>query len=189
MPKIESLLYSPLNMDEFRNFCIEGKPTGATTFEKDEDKRDMVGVFKWLTGWSVNEAHFFHTSQKDPLQLFIVQVQPEDVVERPWFRRLPFAKPRILFQPDIPGVDRQLRIDGLFGRQDTFLSMSNLFAGLEHDADLDARFAALQEDARAVIERLNDDPDELEQFFAALRGDEGTEAGKVFARLNFPSRN
>lgn len=191
MPKIESLLYSPINMDDFRKFCIEGKPkqTTPTTYEKDEDKRDIVGVFSWLNGWRVNAAHFFHTSQEDPLQLFIVLVHPRDEVERPWFRRLPFDRPRILFQPDIPGIDRQLRIDGLFGRQDTFLPMSNLFAGLEHDADLDAQFAAQQKRVLALLEQLEGDPAETENFLAALRSDEGTEPGEVFARFRFSLRN
>src|ERR1044071_5213549 len=105
MPKTESLLYSPLNMDEFRTFCIEGKPLPTTppSFEKDEDGRDIVGVFSWLNGWRVKAARFFHTSQKDPLQLFIVLVQPDDSEEetRPWFIRLDFAPPRILFQPEV----------------------------------------------------------------------------------------
>jgi hypothetical protein len=192
VPKIESLFYSALNMDEFRKFCIEGKPLPTTppSFEKDEDGRDIVGVFSWLNGWRVKEAHFFHTSQKDPLQLFIVLVEPDDSEEetRPWFSRLAFAPPRILFQPEIPGIDKQLRLEGLFGTQDTFLSMSNLFAGLEHDSDLDAQFAAQQEDVRALLEQLKDDPAERENFLAALRGDEGSEPAEVFARLKFSLR-
>jgi len=195
MPRIESLLYSPLNMVEFREFCIEGKPKNTTpvTYEKDEDQRDMVGVFSWLNGWRVKKAQFFRTSlknpQTDPLQLFIVLVEPEDIsVERPWFRRLTFAKPKILFRPDIPGIDRQLRIDGLFGRQETFLTMSELFAGLEHDEDLDAKFAAKQKDVRALLEQLKDDEDATKNFLAALRSDEGTKSAEVFARLKFSLR-
>lgn len=191
MPQIESLLYRTNDMETFIKFCVEGKrlptkPGDPPKFEQDEQQRDMTGVFKWLTGWSVDEAHFFHTSQNDPLQLFIVQVLPEDVVERPWFRHLPVVKPRILFQPEIPGIDRQIRLDGLFGKRDTFLSLTELFAGLEKDDDLDEQFAALQTRVRDQLEGLNDDPVAMDEFFAALRGDRGTDAGKVFARHNFP---
>jgi hypothetical protein len=175
MPKIESLFYSALNMDEFRKFCIEGKPLPTTppSFEKDEDGRDIVGVFSWLNGWRVKEAHFFHTSQKDPLRLFIVLVEPDDSEEetRPWFSKLDFAPPRILFQPEIPGIDKQLRLEGLFGTQEAFLEMSDLFAGLEHDADLDAKFAAKQEEVRAVLKQLKADPAGTEKFLATLRGE------------------
>jgi hypothetical protein len=193
MPTIESLLYSPINMDEFREFCIEGKPTGSTVppkFEKDEDLRDMVGVFSWLNGSRVDAAHFFHTAQQDPLQLFIALVQPRNPeVERPWFRRLDFKRPRILFQPDIPGIDRQLRIDGLFGKQETFLSMGDLLAGLEPDLDLDEQFARQQGRVLAVLEQLEGDEARIEKFLAALRSDKGSESGEVFDKLKFSLRD
>jgi hypothetical protein len=199
MPKIESLLYSPLNMVDFRNFCIEGKPIKPATvppsYETDEDGRQIVGVISWLNGWGVKKAQFFHTSlthpQENPLQLFIVLVEPDDSEDetRPWFIRLDFDPPRILFQPEIPGIDKQLRLEGLFGTQNTFLSMSELFAGLEQDTDLDAEFAALQKKVGDVIGQLEGDTDSIQEFLAALRSDDGSNSAEVFAKHKFSLRD
>ena len=193
MPIIESLFYRTLNMEEFIAFCVEGKPLPTTppSFEKDEDGRDIVGVFSWLHGWSVQEAHFFHTSQNDPLQLFIALIQHQDggAVDRPWFRRLVFAPPRILFHPEIPGIDKQLRLDGQFATLDTFVSISDLLAAVQPDPALDAKFAAQKERVLAVLNQLGDDPARIDRFLAALRSDRGSEPGEVFEELKFSLRN
>jgi len=192
MPDIDILVYSPNDMKDFIRFCVEGKPTGETdpqtglpTFEQDEDGNDIRGVFSWLNGHEVDTAQFFHTVQNDDMQLFIAEVQKDenDDGDRPWFRRIKTKPPIIIFEPDIAGIDKLLRIDGKFGTLTKFKPLSELLGTLAEDKPLEAKFAASKQKVLKVLTQLEKDPTRRRAFLAALRSDRGSMPTEVFARI------
>src|SRR6185295_14134987 len=78
MSKIEILVYSPKNMDKFKEFCVKGKRNSSGDFETDDQNRDIRGVFDWLHGREVPKARFFHTPADHPFQFFIALVQKNE---------------------------------------------------------------------------------------------------------------
>lgn len=187
MSKVEILFYSPLDLDEFKKFCFKGKEASPGVPAKDEDGRKMVGVFSWLKGWGVKEAHFFHTPADHPMKFFIALVKKRDGDNevRPWFRRVATTPPKIALLPDIPGVDKVLRIDGELGMLDGFSPIGELLGAVTSDPDLDAKFAALSQRVQDVLQRLEEDPAGTERFLAALRGDKESDPVGVFKELSF----
>jgi len=189
MPNIEILAYSPTDLDDFINFCIEGKRTGPDTFEIDEEGREIRGVMSWLHGRVVSEAHFFHTPQKHPMTFFmaLVQKDEDENEERPWFE-VTTNPPMIILDPQIAGLDRQVRVDGQIGMLQGFLSIGDLLAAVEPDPALDAEFEAQRQRVHEVLERLEQDPAGKKRFLAALRSDRGSKPAEVFKELNFSLR-
>jgi hypothetical protein len=101
MPNLEILLYSPINMDSFIDFCINGKNDANGKPLKDEHDREMTGIFAWLHGREVPMARFFSSGPHDPVQLFMAIIQPVEDEPRPWF--------------SIPGFKGLVREDGTIG--------------------------------------------------------------------------
>ena len=192
MPKIEILFYSPLDLDEFIDFCIRGKETSPGVAAKDEDGNDIFGVISWLNGWGVQEAHFFHTPKNHPMTFFMALVhkhEDEDEV-RPWFSTNLSTPPKIILEPDIPGIDKVLRVDGELGMLDEPKSLDELLAAIKSDPDLDAEFAAQRARVQDVLKRLEQDSAGRRRFLAALRGQgEIKRAAEVFKELNFSLRD
>jgi hypothetical protein len=190
MPKIEILAYSPLDLDKFIKFCIKGVEQSPGVAAVDEDGREILGVFSWLHGWSAREAHFFHTPKNHPMKFFmaLVRKRKDDDEVRPWFRRVAATPPKITVEPDIPGIDKVLRIDGELGELEAFLPISELLAAVESDPALDAEFVAQQGRVLETLKRLEEDPDGIKRFLAALRSDKGSRPREVFEELKFSLR-
>jgi hypothetical protein len=184
MPKIEILFYSPKNLNEFIDFCINGKPT-----EPGQD--EIFGVISWLHGWGVQEAHFFHTPPNHAMTFFmaLVHKHEDDPTVRPWFITDLSAPPRIILEPDIPGIDEVLRVDGELGMLDEPKSIGELLAAVTLDEDLEAAFVATKKRVDEVLKRLGQDPHGKERFLAALRSERGSKPAEVFKELNFSLRD
>jgi len=191
MPKIEILEYSPLDLDEFIKFCIKGKETSPGVAAQDEDGRDIFGVMSWLNGWGVPEAHFFHTPKNHPMTLVMVLVQKRDdeEEERPWFSTDLSAPPNITLKPDIPGIDKQLRVDGGLGTLPGFVPIGELLSAVESDPDLDAAFVAQRKRVQDVLKRLEGDAAGTKRFLEALRSERGSKPAEVFKELDFSLRD
>lgn len=190
MPKIEILFYSPNDLDEFIDFCIRGKEVSKGVAAKDEDGRDIFGVISWLNGWGVTEAHFFHTPKGHPMTFFMALVHKRDGddEERPWFITDLSAPPKIILEPDIPGIDKVLRVDGELGMLDAPQPFEQLLAAIKPDPDLDKEFAAQRARVQEALKGLEGDPDGRKRFFKALRGERGSNGAEVFKALNFSPR-
>jgi len=191
MPNVEILDYSPFDLDEFIDFCIRGKETSPGVAAVDEDGRAIFGVMSWLNGWGVPEAHFFHTPKDHPMTLFMVLVQKRDDGEeqRPWFSTDLSAPPKIILEPDVPGIDKQLRVDGGLGMLPGFLPIGELLAAVESDPDLDAEFVAQRKRVQDVLKRLEKDPAGTKRFLEALRSERGSKPADVFKEFNFSLRD
>lgn len=191
MSKIEILFYSPNDLDEFIDFCIRGKEVSKGVAAQDEDGRDIFGVISWLNGWGVTEAHFFHTPQGHPMTFFmaLVRKRENDDVERPWFITDSSAPPKIILEPDIPGIDKVLRVDGELGMLDEPQPLNELLAAIQPDPELDAEFVAQRARVLNALEGLADAP-QKQRFLAALRGQGETKrAAAVFKEFNFSPRD
>ena len=191
MSKIEILFYSPNDLDEFIEFCIRGKEVSKGVAAQDEDGRDIFGVISWLNGWGVTEAHFFHTPQGHPMTFFmaLVRKRENDDVERPWFITDSSAPPKIILEPDIPGIDKVLRVDGELGMLDEPQPLNELLAAIQPDPELDAEFVAQRARVLNALEGLADAP-QKQRFLAALRGQGETKrAAAVFKEFNFSPRD
>ena len=192
MPKIEILFYIPTNLDEFIDFCIRGKETSPGVAAKDEDGNDIFGVISWLNGWGTEEAHFFHTPKDHPMTFFmaLVHKHEDDDEVRPWFRRVAATPPKIALQPDIPGIDKLLRLDGELGLLDEPKSLGELLSAVKSDPDLDAAFVAQKARVQDALDRLEQDLAGRKRFLAALRGEgEIKPATQIFRELNFSLRD
>ena len=191
MSKIEILFYSPNDLDEFIDFCIRGKEVSKGVAAKDEDGNDIFGVISWLNGWGTTEAHFFHTPKGHPMTFFmaLVHKHEDDDVERPWFITDPSAPPEIILEPDIPGIDKVLRVDGELGMLDEPQPLNELLAAIQPDPELDAEFVAQRARVLNALEGL-EDVSQKQRFFAALRGKGETKpAADVFKEFNFSPRD
>ena len=191
MSKIEILFYSPNDLDEFIDFCIRGKEVSKGVAAQDEDGRDIFGVISWLNGWGVTEAHFFHTPKGHPMTFFMALVHKRDneAVERPWFITDSSAPPKIILEPDIPGIDKVLHVDGELGMLDEPQTLNELLAAIQPDPELDAEFVAQRARVLNALEGLADAP-QKQRFLAALRGQGETKrAAAVFKEFNFSPRD
>jgi hypothetical protein len=102
MPNLEILAYSPIHMDEFIDFVVNGKKDANGKPLKDENDREITGVFAWLHGREVPMARFFSSGPGDPVQLFMSIIQPVEPEVVPWMDR-------------IPGFRSMVREDGTIG--------------------------------------------------------------------------
>lgn len=195
MPKTEILFYSPLDLNDFIDFCIRGIKTKDADGEEvpleDEDGNDIVGVISWLHGWASQEAHFFHTPEGHPMTFFmaLVRKHEDDDEVRPWFRTDLSDPPMLLLKPDIPGIDRVLRVDGELGMLDEPQSIGELLAAVESDPKLDAEFVAQGKRVQGALQQFQDDPAGRGRFFAALRGERESNRADLFRELNFSLRD
>ena len=163
--KIEILAYSPKKMDEFLTFCADGKPISTTEWQKDSQGREIRGVFSWLYGRSVPEAHFFNTAAGVNPQLFFATVQRLEADPVPWI-------------DDIPGFPEMIQADGIIGAASEFKPIGDLLKLVSSNAELDRKF----EEGRMRIARILESLErheggvsmEKEDFLAALRGDIGS---------------
>ena len=191
MSKIEILFYSPNDLDEFIDFCIRGKEVSKGVAAQDEDGRDIFGVISWLNGWGVTEAHFFHTPKGHPMTFFmaLVRKRDNDEVERPWFITDSSAPPKIILEPDIPGIDKVLRVDGELGMLDEPQPLNELLAAIQPDPELDAQFVAQRNRVQKTLKGIEGDPAGTKRFLEALRGVKGSKSAEVFKELNFSPRD
>jgi hypothetical protein len=166
MPTIEVLAYTPLDMDQFISYCINGKPDGMGDYETDEDGRKITGVFRWLHGRLVPEAHFFHSARGNDVQLFAATIQRLENYDVPWMRR-------------IPGFLAMVKDDGLIGRTQQFAPLSNLLATVISDNALDQRYAQGRVRLNHLLGAMEHQPGLLSvgtrELLATLRGDIGTD--------------
>jgi len=102
MPHLEILAYSPIDMDKFMDFVVNGKKDADGKPLKDENDREITGVFAWLHGREVPMARFFSSGPHDPVQLFMAIIQPTEDEVVPWMDR-------------IPGFRAMVREDGTIG--------------------------------------------------------------------------
>jgi hypothetical protein len=194
MAKTEILFYTPLNMDEFIDFCIIGKETspGSGVAAKDEEGNDIFGVISWLNSWGVQEAHFFHTPPEDDRIKFfmaIIRKHEDDPTVRPWFIKVAGPPSKITLHPDIPGIDEVLRVDGELGMLDQPISIQEVLALIKEDPKLDAEFMAQKARVQDALKKLEGNQAGRDRFLAALRGaGEIKPAGDVFKELNFSLR-
>ena len=181
MRKVEILFYSPLNMRRFIDFCIMGDP----------DDDENFGVISWLHGWGVREAHFFHTPENHAMKFFmaLVHKHEDDPTTRPWFIVDLSDAPTITLEPDIPGIDKVLGVDGELGMLNEPQSIGQLLGAVTLDEELEAAFAATKKKVDAVLKRLENDPDGTERFLAALRSEKASKPAEVFKELNFSLRD
>ena len=173
MPTIEILAYTPLDMDKFIAFCIDGKPDGKGDYETDDQGRKITGVLRWLHGRKVSEAHFFNSAKGDDLQLFAATVQRLETYDVPWMRR-------------IPGFEIMVTADGLIGKTGTFAPLSQLLATVKSNADLDKKFAEGKAKLDQVLEVMQTEkilPVSQAHLLGTLRGDVGTDTQTVFAEV------
>src|SRR5690349_3265908 len=147
-PVIEIVSYTPLiidntplNMDNFLRFVVEGKPDGHGDFETDDQGRRITGVFRWLHGREVPEAHFFHSDTGNDVQLFVALIQRLENYNVPWLNR-------------IPGFMDMVTDDGMIGKTSAFAPLSNLMALVHSDPALDERFAQGKTDIEKVFAEM-----------------------------------
>jgi hypothetical protein len=166
MPTIEVLAYTPLDMNLFIPYCVNGKPDGMGDYETDDDGRKITGVFRWLHGRLVPTAHFFHSAAGNDVQLFVATVQRLENYDVPWMRR-------------IPGFLKMVKDDGLIGRTQQFAPISNLLATVVTDPNLDNLYAQGRARLEELLAAMEHEKGLLSiskrELLATLRGDIGTD--------------
>lgn len=161
MPVIEILAYCPKDMEEFIDFCIEGKPDGKGGFETDSQGRSIGGVLRWLHGREVKEARFFTSPPEAKTKLLVTTLERPETYDVPWMKR-------------IPGFEEMVRVDGLLGTADSFSSVENPLA-LVSNSRLNDAFAKGKDLLELVLARIEPPaeppPIGKRELLAALRGE------------------
>ena len=148
MSVIEILAYSPIDIQEFVNFSINGKPSGQGGFETDDQGRNKIGVLRWLHGREVTDARFFSTPPNHPMKLFMALVQRPEPEVVPWMKF-------------VPGIEEVIRIDGLLGEINDLAPISDLFAAVVPNKQLDDAFAKGRSNVQEVLKSIEADPGKL----------------------------
>jgi hypothetical protein len=176
MPIIEIVAYTPLNMDKFIDYCLNGKPDGMGGHYPDPQGRKITGVFDWLRGRGVPKAHFFHTKISDEVNLFAATIQkPEgEDDDVPWMGNL-------------PGLEQMITVDGRLGKTGAFASLSDLLATVTADTEMDDLYNNLKDALDGFLEKMRD-PEFLptvgkQRLLAALRGEVGANTDEVFEEI------
>lgn len=176
MPVIEIVAYTPINMDKFIEYCINGKPDGMGGHFPDSQGRKITGVFDWLRGRGVKEAHFFHSKVGDDVNLFAATIlKPEGEEEDvPWMK-------------DLPGLPEMIKVDGLLGKTGAFASLSDLLETVATDTKMDELYRTLRVALDELLEKMRD-PEFLptvgkQRLLAALRGEVGANTDEVFEEI------
>src|SRR5215475_12111966 len=107
MPIIEILAYLPIDMKDFLFFCANGAPDGNGNWLPDPFGRKKTGVFDWLYGRGVPEAHFYTSDPADPVQVFVATVQKPESGPMPWLKNIPGFE-------DLPVTYGQVGLAGQF---------------------------------------------------------------------------
>lgn len=175
MPVIEIVAYTPINMDKFIEYCINGKPDGMGGHFPDSQGRKITGVFDWLRGRGVKKAHFFHSEIGDDVNLFaatILRPEPDDV---PWMK-------------DLPGFAEMIKVDGLIGNTGAFAPLSDLLATVVNDTRMDDLYEKLEDALDKLLGKIEKNPEFLgtigkQRLLAALRGEVGANTDEVFEEV------
>src|SRR5215470_20043903 len=127
MATIEILAYLPIHLDDFLFFCANGAPDGHGSWLPDIFGRKKTGVFDWLYGREVPEAHFYTSRPEDPVPMFAATVFRPETGPMPWTK-------------NIPGFEDLLVKDGQVGTGAQFPSLDLPLATLIRRPDLDKQF-------------------------------------------------
>lgn len=168
MGNIEILGYFPnRKMPEFLDFCVNGAPAepGAT------------GVFEWLYGRLVLEAHFFISGANDPIQMFAATLKrhPSEPGVVPWMDR-------------IVGLKKRLHLEGVVGDVSAFPPLNQPLAKVIHNQAMDDLFEQGKHRIERVFEALSAENKSgfsftAEQFQAALGGDLNVDRKNILAEI------
>lgn len=173
MPDTEILAYSPLDMNQFIDFFVNGIKDENGKPKTDENDREITGVIAWLHGREIREANFFSSAPDDPVQLFMAVVQPTDEEDVPWMER-------------IPGFKRMVRNDGKIGDAPSLAATSagkDTPLGVVHARDdLNQIFL----DEMNKIDRIDFQKVSFsrDDFLRALQGKRGTNLADLLSEAN-----
>jgi hypothetical protein len=174
MPNIEKLAYFPKSMKDFLDFTVNGLPDGKGDWLRDRDGRKKVGVFNWLYGRVVPQAHFFTSDPQDPVQMFAATIERPELVDVPWIQ-------------SICGFEEFIIDNGELGTVFAFPSLSQPIATLKPNAELDQKFVDGRNKVHNIIETLataNTVSFNSQTLRAALRGDAGTNLPSLASEIN-----
>jgi len=173
MPNIEILAYLPIDMEDFLFFCVNGAPDGHGGWLPDKYGRKKTGVFDWLYGREVPEAHFYTSRPEDPVPVFAATVQRPETGPMPWFR-------------NIPGFEELLVSDGQVGMASQFPAAGLPIATVNPRPDLDQQFVAGRTQFEGILTSLRKTGQgsfTAEALRAALRGDAGTDLAALLTAI------
>jgi hypothetical protein len=173
MPIIEILAYYPINMGDFLFFCINGAPDGNGSWLPDEFGRKKTGVFDWLYGRGVPEAHFYTSAPEDPVPVFVATVQKPETGPMPWLE-------------NIPGFEALVVSDGQVGLAGQFPPFNQPIATVAPRPDLDAEFENGRGRFEPLLRSLRQTKEgslSADALRAALRGDAGTDLSSLLAAI------
>jgi hypothetical protein len=176
MKDIEILAYTYIDRDEFRKYCIEGKPNGIGGHHTDPQGRKITGVLDWLRGRGVREAHFFRSEKPtDHVQLFAATIKRKESYDVPWMG-------------NVPGFEAMVNVEGLIGKTDSFASFTDLVASVKTDTEMDNLYKKRRDSLDALLIRMAEKPEAMptvgkQRLLAALRGELGSNADEVFEEV------
>jgi hypothetical protein len=176
MTNIEILAYLPMKMKDFLFFCVNGAPDGHGGWLPDQYGRKKTGVFNWLYGREVPEAHFYTSDPAEAVQVFGATVQRLEPMAVPWM-------------DNIPGFKDLLNVDGELGSAPSFPPLNVPLATLATNADLDKQFVDGRTKIIRVFDSLRTDEPGKWSFTAptlraALRGDVGTDLDAFLGEID-----
>jgi hypothetical protein len=176
MPVIEIVAYTYNKRDEFRKYCIEGKPNGMGGHHTDPQGRKITGVLDWLRGRGVREAHFFRSERADDhVQLFAATIERKETFDVPWMG-------------NVPGFEAMINVEGLIGKTDSFKSFTDLVASVKSDTEMDDLYKKRKDKLDALLIKMEEKPELMptvgkQRLLAALRGELGSNADEVFEEV------
>ena len=175
MPVIEIVAYTPNDMDEFIDYCINGKPDGQGGHQTDPQGRKITGVLDWLRGRGVPEAHFFNSKKGEKVQLFAATIQRQETFDVPWLGNL-------------PGFEAMISVEGFLGKTVSFAALSDLLASVKSNTDLDKLYPKVKDQLDQLLKRMEENPEVMpsvgkQRLLAALRGELGSNTDEVFEEV------
>jgi len=171
MPDTEFLFYSPIDMNAFMDFFVNGIKDETGKPKRDENDREITGVIAWLHGREIRDAHFFSSAPADPVQGFMAVVQPTDEEDVPWMER-------------IPGFKHMVRDDGKIGDAPSLgvALKGDPLAVVQPRPDLDQVFVdEMNKIAEIDFEKVSFTK---EAFLRALQGKKGTNLPELLKEAN-----
>lgn len=172
MPQVEILAYSPIDMEEFEDFFVNGKRDAAGNFIKDDQDRLITGVLAWLHGREIPQARFFSSTSQDTVQVFVSVIEPTEDEIVPWMRR-------------VPGFHEMVRSDGQIGLTADFSALTNPIGtpldSVKPRPDLDAIFVAGKKNIDDIDFSKRSFSKEV--FLDALKGVPGANVGPMLAEI------
>jgi hypothetical protein len=176
MPNIELLAYFPIRREDFLFFLVNGAPDGHGGWLTDQFGNSKTGVFNWLYGRGVPEAHFYLSDANDPIQIFVSTVQRLEQVAVPWTE-------------NICGFTDLIIKDGEVGAASAFPpfgSLAQAISTVRPSPDLDQKFVDGRTNLNNFFGTLSEKSltAETQTLRAALRGEPGTNLQAISERLN-----